>query len=427
MSLSQKIASLPDQSLQFLHDGYLFQERLRAARGRDAGDSRPLALRLLGKPALLVRGVEGVELFYDDDRMLRHGAMPLPVQGPLFGQGAVHTLDDEAHRARKAQFITISYDDAQVERFKPLLAAEVDKMVQSLAARPGNVYDATVLAYGRAALRWAGVPGDDAEIDPWAVRLGEIVDGFAKLSPAHAKAWLNRRRCDDWYKGLIEKTRSGEITPDPQTALAQWAVFTDHEGKQLDAKTAGIELQNSTRPTIAVARFAAFAARALVLHPEFRERIAAETAERGSLLDGPLAIAFAQEVRRVSPFVPMLPAFARKDFTYQGEQVRKGQRVLIDILGTNTDPQEWDEPRRFNPDRFLGVDGEQVAAFVPQGGSSVYTGHRCPGEKIAVTCLSATVAALSSPGVELETGGLEFSWTVMPTRPDSGVRVRVAA
>ena len=114
MSLSQKIASLPDQSLQFLHDGYLFQERLRAARGRDAGDSRPLALRLLGKPALLVRGVEGVELFYDDDRMLRHGAMPLPVQGPLFGQGAVHTLDDEAHRARKAQFITISYDDAQV-------------------------------------------------------------------------------------------------------------------------------------------------------------------------------------------------------------------------------------------------------------------------------------------------------------------------
>lgn len=97
------------------------------------------------------------------------------------------------------------------------------------------------------------------------------------------------------------------------------------------------------------------------------------------------------------------------------------------MLGTNTDPNEWDEPRRFNPDRFLGVDGEQVAAFVPQGGSSVYTGHRCPGEKIAVTCLAVTVAALSRPGVELETGGLEYSWTVMPTRPDSGVRVSVKA
>ncbi|GAA1394329.1 cytochrome P450 [Luteococcus peritonei] len=426
MSLSTTVARWGDQSLSFLRDGYLFQERARRAQGRDAGDPRPLALRLLGRPALLVRGAAGVELFYDDDLMKRHGAMPVAVQGPLFGEGAVHTLDDEAHRARKAQFIAIAYDDAQVERFKPILAAEVEKMMIELAAKPSNVYDATVLAYGRAALRWAGVPGDDAELDPWAIRLGEIVDGFGKLSPAHAKAWLNRRRCDEWYQSLVERTRSGEITPAPETALARWAAFTDHEGRQLDAKTAGVELQNSTRPTIAVARFAAFAARALVVHPEYRQRIADEVAEREGLLDGPFAIAFAQEVRRVFPFVPMLPAFARKDFTYQGQQVRAGQRVLLDVLGTNTDPSEWDEARRFNPDRFLGVDGEQVAAFIPQGGSSVHTGHRCPGEKIAVTCLSATVSALSRPGVELEQGGLEFSWTTMPTRPESGVRVRIA-
>ncbi|MEF3837753.1 hypothetical protein P0Q08_08460, partial [Campylobacter jejuni] len=76
---------------------------------------------------------------------------------------------------------------------------------------------------------------------------------------------------------------------------------------------AGVELQNSIRPLIAVARFVAFAARFLHENPEWRHRIHAETSERGELAGGPLAVAFAQEVRRVAPFVPMLPGRALTD------------------------------------------------------------------------------------------------------------------
>lgn len=79
------LSKLPDQTAAFLADGYLFQERLRKAEGRSPGDARPLATRLLGRPALIVRGKEGVDLFYDTSRMKRDGAMPLPVRGPLFG------------------------------------------------------------------------------------------------------------------------------------------------------------------------------------------------------------------------------------------------------------------------------------------------------------------------------------------------------
>ena len=64
-------------------------------------------------------------------------------------------------------------------------------------------------------------------------------------------------------------------------------------------------------------------------------------------------------------------------------------------------------------------------AFIPQGGGDVRAGHRCPGEKIAVTALSAAVAALCRPGVHIsgETEDRTFPWTQMLTRPSTGVRV----
>jgi len=81
-------------------------------------------MRLLGRDALLVRGAEGVAVFYDGDRTARHGAMPAIVQQTLFGRGSVHSLDGEEHRHRKSTFVDVAYEDAQVERLSPLLADE---------------------------------------------------------------------------------------------------------------------------------------------------------------------------------------------------------------------------------------------------------------------------------------------------------------
>ena len=183
-----------DQAAKLLADGYLFQERLRASKGRKAGDGCPIDFTFMGKPATLVRGSKGVDLFYNTKRMMREEAMPLPVRGPLFGAGAVHGTDDDVHLARKANFVKVVYDDAQIERFKPIIEDEIRKMVQTWGRREGNVYDDTVVAYGRAVLKWAGVPGSDADLDPWAKRLGQIVEGFGHMPAGHTLAWVNRAR-----------------------------------------------------------------------------------------------------------------------------------------------------------------------------------------------------------------------------------------
>ncbi|MFJ4159722.1 cytochrome P450 [Microbacterium testaceum] len=424
--MASPLALLRDDSLSLLVRGYGFGVHLwrRADRG-----ARAVPFRLLGREALFVRGEEGVDLFYDESRIRRHGAMPAFIQESLFGHGSVHSLDGAEHRHRKATFVDVLYDDAEVQRLVPELdrqwRGELDAWV---AGGERSAYDAAVGALGRAIMRWAGIPGTAAAQTRWAKRQAQIVDGFGvPYSPEFALALLNRRWSDRHAAELIEAARTGTLRPAENTALSAWAHHRDQGGELLPAKTAGIELQNSFRPMIAVSRFVAFAAKELHDRPEWRERLAAETAERGTLVGGELATAFAQEIRRTAPFVPMLPAWAETDIELDGQCVSAGGRVVLDILGTDTDTREWQRPSDFAPERFVGVDDyEALRAFVPHGGADVRTGHRCPGEKLAIAGLAASVAALSDPRIRISGRGLEVNRRRMPTKPRSGGRVRRA-
>lgn len=418
-----------EQGLNFLRSGYLFASRIRDKAGVPPNSDTPVKLRMLGRSAVLVRGEEGVRLFYDGDRMKRNGAMPLFIRNPLFGPGAVHNLDGKSHETRKAVLVDLAYNDEHVERFKELVAEELETMLGKWAAGTGNVFHDTAVAYGRAAFRWAELPLPDREMEVQARRMSRLVDAFGQPS-RNAIAWVDRFRLDRWATRLIRDVRSGRIVAREGSVLARMANLHDENGELVDDRTAAVDLQNLTRPTVAVARFAAFAATALVEHPGWVERIRMASEMAGdSLIDIPEAVAFAQEVRRTYPFVPMLPALATTDTEIKGCPIKKGQRVLLDILGTNTAPTEWKDAGAFEPERFLAVeDAEEITSFIPQGGGDVLEGHRCPGEKIAVTALSATVVALCRPQVAIsgEVEDMAFPWTKMLTRPSTGVRVNVS-
>lgn len=423
--MSKLGALLQDESPTLLTRGYGFGARLW--RRRPAG-ARAVPLRLLGDEALLVRGEDAVSLFYDEERIARHGAMPSIVQETLFGHGSVHSLDGDEHRHRKATFVDVAYEDQQVERLRPFLEEEWGRELDAWIAGGGrSAYDAAVGALGRAVMGWAGLPGTAAANTRWASRLAQIVDGFgAPYSPAYLLAVGNRVWSDRHAQRLISAVRDGSLRPAAGTALHEWAWHRDPAGQLLEPRLAGVELQNVLRPMIAVARFVAFAAKALHEHPESRERIAAETAGRGALVGGLFATAFAQEIRRTSPFVPMLPGWARTDIEFDGERVQAGGRVLLDILGTDTDTRSWGPGAHvFAPGRFVGIeDYEAVTTFIPHGGAQVATGHRCPGEKLAIAGLSAAVAVLSDPRVTILGEGLEVNRRRLPTMPSSGGRVR---
>jgi fatty-acid peroxygenase len=191
------------------------------------------------------------------------------------------------------------------------------------------------------------------------------------------------------------------------TALARLAA-TD-----LDDRTAGVELLNLLRPTVAVAWLGTFAAARLAEHPQWREQLRPQHG-------GEARLAFAQEVRRTTPFVPALAGKVRYRAEVAGVPVRPGQRVVLDVIGVDHDPARWADPQEFRPERFLGVT-PGAYDLVPQGGGHP-RGHRCPGESLALCLLDVTSRVLAEVPYDVVAG--EVDPHRMPTLPGPGLRVR---
>jgi fatty-acid peroxygenase len=98
--------------------------------------------------------------------------------------------------------------------------------------------------------------------------------------------------------------------------------------------------------------------------------------------------------------------------------------VLLDLYGQNHDPQLWEDPYAFRPERFLG---REIGEFdlVPQGGGDPRTNHRCPGEQITVALLAALAPRLAAleadPAPDQD---LTIALHRIPARPASGVVMR---
>lgn len=60
------------------------------------------------------------------------------------------------------------------------------------------------------------------------------------------------------------------------------------------------------------------------------------------------------ETLRKYPIVPMLNRKATQDYTFTGTKmtIEKGTSIIISILGVQRDPEIYDEPLAFKPERF---------------------------------------------------------------------------
>ncbi|MFI1532882.1 cytochrome P450 [Streptomyces anandii] len=400
-----------DHTLSLIAGGYAWlPQRIRQS------PDRAVPLRIMGRPALALSGPEAVRFFYDEHNIRRHGAIPEPVTGTLFGHGAVHTLDGQAHRQRKELFLPLLEPD-RIAGVVGHVTAAWDEAVPEWAARPQVVlFDEAAAVLTRGVCRWAGVPLQDAEARSVAADLVAMVDGFATLGPRHWRARRARARQEARTARVIEDLRSGRgpAAGRPDSLLARVAAHRDADGGRLPARTAAVELLNVVRPTVAVSWFAAFAAHALHRWPAHRER----------LRDGDpaYAAAFAHEVRRFYPFAPFLGGRAARDLTWRGHQVPAGGTVLLDVFGQNHDEELWADPYTFRPRRFLERP-PQRDELIPQGGSDPRTGHRCPGEGVTVGLLESLAVRLARLDYEVPAQDLRISLRRIPARVRSGFAV----
>ena len=394
----------PDRTIDLVRQGYPWAQRLR--RGATA-----VPTRLLGRRAVVVGGPDGVRRFYDP-RLRRRGSLPAPIRLLLFGPGTVHALDDTEHHAQKAVFLDVLNADAVAALERRAEAEWANAVLRWTSRERVVLFDEAVHVHAASVLPWAGVPVTADELPRRARQLATMLDGFATPGPAYVRALIARLIVGRWARRLVRQAREGRIHPPDGSALAAAAATQDTRGCPVPEPVAGTVLLNVVRPTIAVAWFVAFAGRALHEHPQWRERIAAGDEEA--------LAAFVQEVRRLYPFVPVLAARTRHRQDVLGVRMPRGGLVVLDVHGTNHDPEHWPEPDRFDPGRFLR--GEVTFdALVPQGGGDLTTGHRCPGEAVTLAMLAAAMRTLARVRTTLPPQDLGYDLARIPTRPRSGV------
>lgn len=396
---------LLDSSLAVLAQGYAW---LPDRRRRTTA---PLVrARVMGQHAVALHGPEAVRFFYDERHVERRTALPGPVLSTLFGHGAVHTLDGQDHLARKDMFLSLLTGPEAVAGVVECVSAAWDEAVQAWSGRPSVVlFDEASRVLTRGVCRWAGIPLDDAE--QVAQDLVAMVDGFATPGPRHWRARRARARCEAWLGRLVEEVREGTATAPAESALDVVVRHRDADGQLLDPHTAAVELLNVIRPTVAVCWFVAYAGHALRLRPDLRERLGED--------DPAFAVAFAHELRRFYPFAPFLGGRAVTDLEWRGEPIPAGTLVLLDLYGQNHDPDLWDDPYTFDPQRFLERPPHRDE-LVPQGGGDRATGHRCPGEDVTIAMLRALGPRLARLEYHVPEQDLRIPLSRIPARVRSG-------
>jgi fatty-acid peroxygenase len=399
-----------DDSLALLTQGYAFLPNRRRTEGRTA-----VQFGLLGRTAVAGLGPAWTRQFYDEHYIERSTALPGLVKNTLLGDGAVHTLDGEEHRARKAFFLE-SLDDPGVSA---LAQSVLDAWVR---AEPrwrerGEIVlfeeAANVLLDG--AWSWAGLP-EERRTGSAAADMLSMVDAFGSAGPRNLRGRRARSRQEQLLSGFVEDVRTGHRTAPPGSVFDAASWLRGGDGELVDPRISAVEILNLVRPTVATAWFLAYAAHALERHPGLRDGLASED---------PVPVrSFTHEVRRFYPFAPFVGGTAVAESQWEDLTAQPGDLVVLDIYGQNHAADLWPEPYTFDASRFDGVEIDPYT-LIPQGGGTVQHGHRCPGEPGVALILEVLLPRLARMSYDVPEQDDRIPLTRVPTRPRSGMVLRL--
>jgi fatty-acid peroxygenase len=411
------LAALPqdnalDNTLPLLWQGYRFISNKCTEFNSDIFQTR-----LLLRKVVCMKGAEAAQLFYDNDRFLRHGAMPIRAQKTLVGLGGVQGLDGQAHQHRKKLFVSQLMDPTHIQALVDLHRAHWQAAISTWQMHQDIIFfDEAQKILCKSVCEWAGVPLPESDLNRRATEFGLMIDSGARIGIHHWRGRLARHSSEQWITEEIHKVRasgSEAIT----SIMAAFAWHRDENGALLPAEIAAVELINVLRPTVAIAQLAAFCALAIHQHREVREKLGNNATD---YLDW-----FVLEVRRFYPFFPFLAAYTRHDFTWKGWAFKKGTLTLLDIYGTNHDQRLWQDPEVFRPERFEHWDHHRYD-FIANGGGTYEQHHRCPGEWITNALMKVIIQVLVEGDLsyEMPEQDLRFSLSDIPTLPKSRVIIR---
>ncbi len=358
-----------DHSFNFLREGYEF-----ILNRKTKLQSNIFETKILGKNVICLVGEEAAQLFYDTDKFERGGVATKGILTTLFGENSVQVIDGEKHRNRKKMLMSVMTPN-EINRMVEITKTQWELSIDRWS-KAGKIvfYEEMKQLFCEAAFRWIGCPLQEQDAKKITKELASIFDTPIKFG---AVSWITKNyqnKLEKTFEQYVQNTRDEKVKFPNDSVFHQFSFHKDEEGQLLDKRIVANEIINLLRPIVGIAIYMNFIV--LALH-EFQ-------GEKEKINNHPdYAKMFIQEVRRFYPFMPFAAATVKQDFTWNGYQFTAGTLTLLDIYGTNHDPNVWENPNEFNPERFANWQGSPFS-FIPQGGGDYFLGHRCAGEHMTL-------------------------------------------
>lgn len=400
-----------DNTLSLLREGYLY-----ISNRCNSFQSNFFETRLFGKNAICMSGAEAAELFYDPDKFKRKGAAPKWIVQSFFGDNSVQTLDENVHQHRKEMLMSVMNPN-KIQQLITLIKLHWEKAIIKWEQMEQIIfYEEVQQILCRAACEWVAVPLKEAEVVKRTKELASLFESASSFGPTYLAGRRSRNKLNEWIEENINEIQMGKMNVDTSSILYTFATFYDLNGDLLKKETAAVEVLNLLRPIVAISIYVNFLLLSIHHYPEEKEKLFSS--------DDHYVNMFVQEVRRYYPFFPFIAALVKKDFTWKNLQFKEGSLSLLDIYGTNHDPNLWDNPNLFNPSRFKNRRGSSFD-FIPQGGGDFWLGHRCAGEWATIEMMKVSLKFLvNHMSFEVPKQDLSFSMVSMPSIPHSKIIIK---
>ncbi|KAJ6345512.1 hypothetical protein OIU78_008215 [Salix suchowensis] len=122
-----------------------------------------------------------------------------------------------------------------------------------------------------------------------------------------------------------------------------------------------------------------------------------------------------KEAMRLNPPVPLFDRICRENCKLAGYDIPKGITMIMNAYSIMRDPEIWDNPNDFIPERFLtGVDNareKNLQVYVPFGGGR----RMCPGVNMTSSLINCSVTAMVQC----------FDWKVLGGDGPDGLKVNM--
>jgi len=394
------------ETLAFAKNPFRFIDERLAAHGR------VFRTHVLGRKTVVVAGPEAAGRFIDGSVVMREGSMPPHVQ-ELFGGRSLPLLDGDAHAARK-RIVLQAFTREAMAAYVPIIQRTIERYFAkwSGAGEIRWLDEIKRLAIEVICTTFLGLPPGE-EMDRLRRDYDVLTSGFATLpinlpGTPYRKALKARDRILAVLRRIVRERRAAPA----DDGLSRILAATDIGDDDL-----ALELHH-----IVVAGFIVYGelvaiVRQLTEHPALRARLG----DREYLLQ------FVNEVKRVTPIVPVVFGKTQKPFEFDGVAVPAGWMLLWAVTPSHTTHGVYSEPARFDPERFSPARAEERRhehAFAPQGAGPI-TGHRCPGLDFATSVMALFTTELLRHTWELPPQNFEYDWSKVPPEVADRLRARV--